>query len=131
MNDAKVTVGTLTSELDEARAVAKHCSQPNAMVAATMGKAKLLGLITDKSEVKHGDIDSASPEQIKAMVEALGISYSEFCKLFGVAPAESAPFSADPDKMQASWAQATAELVDRDDSADAPAPTHLPPEREQ
>ena len=46
-----VTVDTLTQELDEARDVAKEESQPAAMTGATMGKAKLHGLISDKKEI--------------------------------------------------------------------------------
>jgi hypothetical protein len=47
-----VTVDTLTKELDEARSLAKDEAQPSAMTGATMGKAKLHGLITDKKESK-------------------------------------------------------------------------------
>ncbi len=45
-----VTVDTLTKELDEARALAQEEAQPAAMTGATMGKAKLHGLITDKTK---------------------------------------------------------------------------------
>jgi phage terminase small subunit len=45
-----VTVDSLTKELDEARGLAKEEAQPAAMTGATMGKAKLHGLITDKSK---------------------------------------------------------------------------------
>lgn len=43
-----VTVDSLTKELDEARSLAQEEAQPAAMTGATMGKAKLHGLITDK-----------------------------------------------------------------------------------
>ena len=46
-----VTVDSLTKELDEARDVAKETSQSAAMTGATMGKAKLHGLVSDKKEV--------------------------------------------------------------------------------
>lgn len=46
-----VTIDSLTKELDEARDVAKEEAQPAAMTGATMGKAKLHGLITDKKEL--------------------------------------------------------------------------------
>jgi len=46
-----VTVDTLTRELDEARDLAKEEAQPAAMTGATMGKAKLHGLITDKQKI--------------------------------------------------------------------------------
>lgn len=45
-----VTVDSLTKELDEARSLAKDEAQPAAMTGATMGKAKLHGLITDKTK---------------------------------------------------------------------------------
>jgi phage terminase small subunit len=47
-----VTVESLTNELDEARALAKTEGQAAAMVAASNGKAKLHGLLIDKTEVK-------------------------------------------------------------------------------
>lgn len=52
---AEVTVSTLLEELEAARiaALAAATPQSSAAVAASLGKAKLLGLITDKSEAKH------------------------------------------------------------------------------
>lgn len=47
----EVTVDSLTAELDENRDVAKDFGQAAAMTSATMGKAKLHGLITDKSDI--------------------------------------------------------------------------------
>jgi phage terminase small subunit len=49
----QMTVDDIIRELEEARAMAMAGERPQAtaMVAATMGKAKVLGLITDKSEV--------------------------------------------------------------------------------
>lgn len=45
-----VTVDSLTVELDEARIAALKSDQNSAAVGATMGKAKLHGLINDKHE---------------------------------------------------------------------------------
>jgi len=45
-----VTVDSLTRELDEAKDLAKGEAQPAAMTGAIMGKAKLHGLITDKTK---------------------------------------------------------------------------------
>lgn len=45
-----VTIDSLTKELDEARLMATAEKQAAAMTGATMGKAKLHGLITDKNE---------------------------------------------------------------------------------
>ena len=47
-----VTVDSLTKELEEARALALQTEQSTSMVSATMGKAKLHGLITDKQRVE-------------------------------------------------------------------------------
>ena len=47
-----VTVESLTIELSGAQEVARAEGQAAAMVAATMGKAKLYGLLIDKTEVK-------------------------------------------------------------------------------
>lgn len=46
----EVTVDTLVAELEEARELAKKTEAPSAMVSATMGKGKLLGLIVEKNE---------------------------------------------------------------------------------
>jgi phage terminase small subunit len=49
----QLTVDDIIRELEEARTMAMTGERPQtaAMVAATMGKAKVLGLITDKAEV--------------------------------------------------------------------------------
>jgi len=47
-----VTVDSITAELDEASKVAMDTANPAAMVSATMGKAKLHGLITDRSKME-------------------------------------------------------------------------------
>lgn len=44
MERHKITVDDLLAELDEARAIGKEAGKAAPMVAATMGKAKLLGL---------------------------------------------------------------------------------------
>lgn len=48
----EVTVCSLTDELNESRELARSLNKPEAMTAATMGKAKLHGLITDKQKVE-------------------------------------------------------------------------------
>lgn len=49
----EITVDDILRELEEARALAAggEKPQPAAMVAASMGKAKLLGMLTDKAEL--------------------------------------------------------------------------------
>lgn len=46
----EVTVESLAAELEEARGLAKTEKQSSAMVSATLGKAKLFGLIIDKKQ---------------------------------------------------------------------------------
>ena len=50
-----VTVDSITSELEEARRMALDTTQPSAAISASMGKAKLHGLIVDKNEVTGKD----------------------------------------------------------------------------
>ena len=49
---AEVTIATLVEELEEARRIALSAATPQsgAAVTASMGKAKLLGLVVDKTE---------------------------------------------------------------------------------
>jgi phage terminase small subunit len=47
-----VTIESLTKELDEDRVLARELEMPAAAVSAVMGKAKLHGLIVDKSTNK-------------------------------------------------------------------------------
>ena len=58
-----ITVDSLTDELEKARKTAQEAGQASAMVAATMGKAKLHGLLTDKAEVTSPD-ESMKPQTI-------------------------------------------------------------------
>lgn len=46
----EITVDTLVAELEEARKLAFETEKAAAAVSATMGKAKLLGLVVDKQE---------------------------------------------------------------------------------
>lgn len=59
-----VTISSLIAELEEARQVGKGREQAAAMVAATMGKAKLAGL--DKDAGDEGD--APAPVKIEVMV---------------------------------------------------------------
>lgn len=45
------TVADIARQLDEDREFARQCAVPAAAVSATMGKAKVLGLIVDKAKV--------------------------------------------------------------------------------
>lgn len=46
-----VTVADLAQQLDEDREFARELDNPSAAVSATMGKAKVLGLLEDRSKV--------------------------------------------------------------------------------
>lgn len=67
-----LTLDDLMTELDDARLTAKANGQASAMVAATMSKAKLLGLdkgVTDDNEVQPVSIiinmvDASKPERM-------------------------------------------------------------------
>lgn len=48
----ELTIDDILEELEEARKIAKEEGKGAPMVAASMGKAKLLGLIVDKAETK-------------------------------------------------------------------------------
>ena len=61
-----VTISSITKELDENRALAISEKQPSAATQATMGKAKINGLLVDKQEVESTAIQLVmSPEQYK------------------------------------------------------------------
>jgi hypothetical protein len=57
----QITVDDLVAELEEARAIAKKNEVPASMVAATMGKGKLLGLVVDKNEHTGKDGEKLVP----------------------------------------------------------------------
>ena len=58
-----ITVDSLTDELEQARKTAQEAGQSSSMVSATMGKAKLHGLLTDKKEITSPD-ESMKPTTI-------------------------------------------------------------------
>ena len=58
-----ITVDSLTDELESARKTAQEAGQASAMVAATMGKAKLHGLLTDKAQISSPE-ESMKPTTI-------------------------------------------------------------------
>lgn len=51
----KITVDDIIDELEEARKVGKDEGAASAMVAASMGKAKILGFLTDKVDHTSSD----------------------------------------------------------------------------
>ncbi|MGA8954468.1 MAG: hypothetical protein WB503_03635 [Pseudolabrys sp.] len=58
-----MSVASLLGELEEARQLALKLGQASAAVAATMGKAKIRGLIIDRREVgEAGAFDALTDE---------------------------------------------------------------------
>lgn len=77
----EVTAQTIATQLAEDRALAVSMGQASAAVSATMGLAKLFGLITDKQQVetikpKLGPRPTADEaiERVKAMGAAQGVT---------------------------------------------------------
>lgn len=76
---AVVTVESLAAELEEARALALKSNQSAAAVSATMGKAKLFGLLVEKREhsgpkggpIQTIDLSHATDEQLDALAALL------------------------------------------------------------
>lgn len=71
-----ITIDDLIHELEEARELAKLSSQPSAMVSATMGKGKMLGLITDKKEVT-GNVNVTMMPSVKVGDKELEINIGD------------------------------------------------------
>lgn len=67
---ALVTIDSLTDELEQARGIAIAEKQTSAAVAATLGKAKLHGLLVDKKQVtgaRGGPVQIADISRLKGM----------------------------------------------------------------
>lgn len=69
----ELTIDDLVAELEEARqaALSAMVVQSSASVAATMGKAKLLGLVVDKTDIKLTSVKELTNEQL-AVIAAGG-----------------------------------------------------------
>jgi phage terminase small subunit len=65
-----VTADTIASMLKEDREFAREMETPSAAVTATMGLAKLYGLLTDKTEVTGKDGAAIKIEAVKADAES-------------------------------------------------------------
>ena len=77
-----VTVGDLLHELEQARAAALAAPTPqsSAAVSATMGKAKMLGLLVDKAEIKAES--EVSTKQEKYIPPLTGDEMQQVIKAF-------------------------------------------------
>lgn len=71
-----ITTGSLASELEEARQLARKKGQAAAMVAATMGKGKLAGLLVEKRHhtgaIGTYDLSKLSDDQLDHLESILG-----------------------------------------------------------
>jgi hypothetical protein len=70
----EITVDDIVAELEEARAVALKNDTASAMVAASVAKAKLLGLVIDKSELTGKDGRPLHPAQVEPTTRDLASS---------------------------------------------------------
>jgi phage terminase small subunit len=76
----EVTVDTITEELDEARKLAIKTEQPSAAVSASMGKAKIHGLVVEKNE--HTGKDGGPIAVAAAIVDLKDKPLDELSRLF-------------------------------------------------
>jgi Terminase small subunit len=72
---AEVTVASLIADLDEDRKLARGAGQASAAVAATMAKAKLLGLFIDRKEVgapgEFDEIENMSADELREFIHSI------------------------------------------------------------
>lgn len=61
---ANVSIETIADELNAAYALARDIGQPAAMVSASLGKAKLYGLIVEKREHRLADARTATMAEL-------------------------------------------------------------------
>jgi hypothetical protein len=67
---AECTIADIARQLDEDRAFARELQNPSAAISSTMGKAKVLGLIVDKSELAGKAGAPVQIEQVTADAES-------------------------------------------------------------
>ena len=66
----EISEDSLLEELEQARLAALENQQAGAAVAATMGKAKLCGMLVERKETgKPGDFDNMSIEELRAFLK--------------------------------------------------------------
>jgi phage terminase small subunit len=68
LKKASKTIDDFVADLEEAAELAKQSGNAAALVTARMAQAKLLGLVTDRAEVRTGAID---PEEAKPDIAQL------------------------------------------------------------
>lgn len=63
---AEITEDSIADELEQARKGAMDAKQHAAAVQAVVAKAKLAGLMIDRKEVRSGDIERMSEQELRA-----------------------------------------------------------------
>lgn len=69
---AVTTVEDIARQLDDDRAFARDKESPAAAVTATMGKAKVLGLIVDRHLIGMKRIEDMNENELRALLGVLG-----------------------------------------------------------
>ena len=66
----EITQDTLLEELEQARQSALNNNQASAAVAASMGKAKLCGMIVERKQTgKPGDFDNMTIDELRSFLK--------------------------------------------------------------
>lgn len=82
----KITVESIVEELDEARTLARDKEHTNTMVAASTAKAKILGLVVDRTEQgKPGDFTQSDSQAnvARMLLKNAGMEESEIESEYG------------------------------------------------
>jgi phage terminase small subunit len=75
----KLSIDDIIDELEEAREMGKITQQSSSMVSASMGKAKLLGLIVDRKEVTvHGMISAMTDVELSAFILEVDVDDEDY-----------------------------------------------------
>lgn len=75
----QLTIDDILDELEEAREMGKVTQQSSSMVSASMGKAKLLGLIVDRKEITvHGMISAMTDDELAAFIEEVDVDSDDY-----------------------------------------------------
>lgn len=74
-----ITIDDIIEELEEARIISKVDRVGSTMVSATMGKAKVLGMIVDRKEISvHGIISSMNDAELEAFIDEVDVCSDEY-----------------------------------------------------
>ena len=64
---AEITIATILAELEEARELARKIEQPGPMVSASMGRAKVAGLLVDRTELTGKNGGPVQHQEVSAL----------------------------------------------------------------